>query len=114
MATSEQRSADLLATRRLRSRQVVAGVDGGGTKTHAVLVDQDDRILGEGLAGPSNPLRVGITMAAAAVRESLDRAGAAAGVRKTDIVAGANCAARRAPQESAVGLAAEPTQPALS
>jgi N-acetylglucosamine kinase-like BadF-type ATPase len=109
MATSEQRSADLLAVRRLRSRQVVAGVDGGGTKTHAVVMDHEDRILGEGLAGPSNPLRVGITQAAAAVRESLDRACAAAGVRKTDLVAvqiglaGARRKELRARMEEALG-----------
>ena len=86
MVTTEKRTADLLA-RRLRSRQIVAGVDGGGSKTHAVVLDQDDHVLGEGNAGPSNPLRVGIAVAAAAVRDSLDRACAEARVRRSDIVA---------------------------
>jgi len=86
MVTTEKRTADLLA-RRLRSRQIVAGVDGGGTKTHAVVLDQDDHVMGEGNAGPSNPLRVGIAVAAAAIRDSLDRACAEARVRKADIVA---------------------------
>jgi len=87
MATTVQRSADLLAARQLRQREIVAGVDGGGTKTHAVLMDQDDNVLGEGHAGPSNPLRVGITVAAAAIREALDRACAQARVRRSEIVA---------------------------
>lgn len=87
MVTTEQRSAALLAARRLRSRQIVGGVDGGGTKTHAVVMDQDEHVLGEGDAGPSNPLRVGITAAAVAIREALDRACTAARVRRTDIVA---------------------------
>jgi N-acetylglucosamine kinase-like BadF-type ATPase len=87
MVTTAQRSRDLSATRRLRPREIFAGVDGGGTKTHAVVMDQDDNVLGEGHAGPSNPLRVGITLAAAAIREALDRACAAARVRRSEIVA---------------------------
>ena len=86
MATTAQRS-DLLASGILRARGMVAGVDGGGTKTHAVVLDQDDQILGEGFAGPSNPLRVGITVAAATIREALDRACAQARVRRTEIAA---------------------------
>jgi N-acetylglucosamine kinase-like BadF-type ATPase len=87
MATSAPRSTDVLAARRLHPREIVAGVDGGGTKTHAVVIDQDDKVLGEGYAGPSNPLRVGIAVAAATIREALDRACAQAHVRRTDIVA---------------------------
>jgi N-acetylglucosamine kinase-like BadF-type ATPase len=86
MATTVQQPADLLAAR-LRSRQIVAGIDGGGTKTHAVVMDKDQLILGEGQAGPSNPLRVGITVAAAAIREARDRACTEARVRRADIVA---------------------------
>jgi glucosamine kinase len=87
MVTTEQRSADLLAAPRPRSRRLVAGVDGGGTKTHTVVMDQDERVLGEGDAGPSNPLRVGIAAAAIAIREALDRACTSARVRRTDIFA---------------------------
>ncbi|HXI14701.1 MAG TPA: BadF/BadG/BcrA/BcrD ATPase family protein [Thermoanaerobaculia bacterium] len=36
------------------------GVDGGGSKTAAVVVDRRMKIIGRGLAGPSNYLRVGI------------------------------------------------------
>src|SRR5215212_8160436 len=48
----------------------VVGVDGGGTKTEAVIMDANQQVIGEGLAGPSNPLRVGIAGAAAAAREA--------------------------------------------
>ena len=58
----------------------VVGVDGGGTKTEAVIIDAQQQVIGEGLAGPSNPLRVGITAAAAAVREAIDSACKAANV----------------------------------
>ncbi|HEY7786750.1 MAG TPA: BadF/BadG/BcrA/BcrD ATPase family protein [Pyrinomonadaceae bacterium] len=87
MTTPERRSKDLANARRLRSQNAVVGVDGGGTKTHAVITDVHDRILGEGTAGPSNPLRVGIATAAAAVREAIDRACEAAEVRRADLVA---------------------------
>jgi len=66
---------------------MVAGVDGGGTKTHAVVLNHDDQVIGEGYAGPSNPLRVGITISAATIREALDRACAQARVRRSEILA---------------------------
>jgi N-acetylglucosamine kinase-like BadF-type ATPase len=87
MATTAQRSADLLRNRRLHPREVFAGVDGGGTKTHAVVIDAEDHVLGEGHAGPSNPLRVGITVAAATIREAIDRACAAARIRRSEVMA---------------------------
>ncbi|MDQ3667718.1 MAG: ATPase [Acidobacteriota bacterium] len=87
MVSSERRSADVLMARRLRSRNAVVGVDGGGSKTHAVIVDADGRILGQGTSGPSNPLRVGIARAAAGVREAIDKACEAAQVRREDILA---------------------------
>ena len=87
MVTTERRTADLVTARRLRARDAVVGVDGGGTKTHAVITDVNHRVLGEGTAGPSNPLRVGIANAALAVREAIDRACEAAEVRRSDLVA---------------------------
>ena len=50
----------------------MVGVDGGGTKTEAVIMDANYRVIGDGRAGPSNPLRVGIAGAAAAVREAIE------------------------------------------
>jgi N-acetylglucosamine kinase-like BadF-type ATPase len=87
MVTVEHRSADLLTPRRLRSQNAVVGVDGGGTSTQAVVMDEGCNVLGEGAAGPSNPLRVGVANAAAAIREAIDRACVAAQVRRRDIIA---------------------------
>ncbi|MGI9107086.1 MAG: N-acetylglucosamine kinase [Pyrinomonadaceae bacterium] len=70
----------------LNAPLIVLGVDGGGTKTQAVITNEEGRTLGEGFAGPSNPLRVGVSNAAAAVREAVDQACALANVRRTDIV----------------------------
>ena len=83
--TTERRTTDLLNPRRGRTQHSVVGVDGGGSKTEAVIMDSDMRIIGEGRAGPSNPLRVGVTSAAAAVREAIDEACAAAKVRRSDL-----------------------------
>lgn len=67
-------------------RRLVVGVDGGGTRTRAAVLD-GDRVLGEGVAGPSNPLRVGVANGANAIRDAIDKACAAALVQRDDIVA---------------------------
>ncbi|MFN2531016.1 MAG: N-acetylglucosamine kinase [Pyrinomonadaceae bacterium] len=85
--TNERRTTDLLIGRRIQVQRPVVGVDGGGTKTHAIVLDLQQRVIGEGRAGPSNPLRVGIAPAAAAVREAIEKACSMAKVRVTDLLA---------------------------
>lgn len=46
------------------------GIDGGGSKTAAVVVDEEMKLLGEGRAGPSNHLRVGLDSARDAVESA--------------------------------------------
>ncbi len=53
---------------------LLAGVDGGGTKTSALIADEQLRPLGEGQAGPSNFLRVGVEAAVEAILKALERA----------------------------------------
>jgi len=50
------------------------GVDGGGTKTDAVVGDESGRLLGLGHAGPANHAVVGIEGAGQAVRQAIDAA----------------------------------------
>ncbi|HYJ45319.1 MAG TPA: BadF/BadG/BcrA/BcrD ATPase family protein, partial [Pyrinomonadaceae bacterium] len=76
-----------MSPRRIHGRELVLGVDGGGTKTRAIITDERERVLGEGVAGPSNPLRVGIGNAAAAIRDAVDKACAEARVQRADVVA---------------------------
>jgi N-acetylglucosamine kinase-like BadF-type ATPase len=71
----------------LAGRTLVLGVDGGGSKTRAVVADGTGEVLGEGLAGPSNPLRVGVNEAVGAIRDAVNMACAEAGVRRVEIVA---------------------------
>ena len=85
--SADRRTSDLLTARRLRAQHSVVGVDGGGTKTEAVILDSNQRIIGEGRAGPSNPMRVGIASAAACIREAIDKACVMAKVRRDDLLA---------------------------
>jgi N-acetylglucosamine kinase-like BadF-type ATPase len=48
------------------------GFDGGGTKTECVLTDKTGRILAQGVAGPSNPLRIGFDQAFLALASAAD------------------------------------------
>jgi N-acetylglucosamine kinase-like BadF-type ATPase len=76
------------------------GIDGGGTKTSAALMNAEKDVLAESEAGPSNPLRVGVETAVSnilkATEEACDRGGliaadisaatlGLAGVRRRDI-----------------------------
>jgi len=44
-------------------KRYVIGVDGGGTKTHAILVGLDGTVLTESLGGPSNLQKIGLEKA---------------------------------------------------
>lgn len=46
-----------------RKAGIAIGFDGGGTKTQCVVLDSAGQVLGQGSAGPSNPLRVGFESA---------------------------------------------------
>ncbi len=60
------------------SMRYFIGIDGGGTRTTAWLAEENGRILGQSMAGPSNPLKVGIQVAArhlvVAARQALRQA----------------------------------------
>lgn len=50
--------------------KLFAGYDGGGTKTACVLTNEEGRLLGTGIGGPSNYLYCGKELAAASVKEA--------------------------------------------
>ncbi|MBX3426117.1 MAG: hypothetical protein KF688_10595 [Pirellulales bacterium] len=66
------------------STQFVLGVDGGGTKTAALLArvasDGTHEILGSGVAGPSNPLAAGVATARGNLAEAAAEAWRTAGL----------------------------------
>jgi len=66
-------------------RIFLAGIDGGGTKTVALVADDQLTILGEGRSGPSNFLRVGVEAAVGAVLEALEAACHQAGLAPADL-----------------------------
>ncbi|HEX6642984.1 MAG TPA: BadF/BadG/BcrA/BcrD ATPase family protein [Thermoanaerobaculia bacterium] len=61
------------------------GVDGGASKTAALVVDESGKPHGRGLAGPSNHLRVGIEEATRNVEHAVNRALVEAGIAIKDV-----------------------------
>lgn len=59
--------------------ELIVGVDGGGSKTRALVADGELRVLGEAAAGSSNVQSVGLDGAARAIGEAVAAALAAAG-----------------------------------
>ncbi len=70
-----------------RPRMLYLGVDGGGTKTHIALMTAKGEVRGEGLAGPANPLRVGVETAVGNIVKALNDACDDAHISKLDIAA---------------------------
>ncbi len=68
-------------------RKVLLGVDIGGTKTRAVLLDENGAVLGFGKAGPGNHETVGWDGLTAALQTALDQACREAKVGIADILA---------------------------
>ena len=56
------------------------GVDGGASKTAALVIDDQGRTLGRGLAGASNHLRVGIDEATRNIERAVNKAMVEAGI----------------------------------
>jgi N-acetylglucosamine kinase-like BadF-type ATPase len=63
------------------------GIDGGGTKTQAVITNANFEILGEGRSGPSNPHRAGFKEAVANIKAATYAALEEAGLHLQDITA---------------------------
>jgi len=77
------------------------GVDGGASKTAALVINDSGKSLGSGIAGPSNHLRVGIETAARNIERAVNKALVAADVASREIhwaycgIAGADHPAHR-------------------
>src|SRR5262249_32453701 len=61
------------------------GIDGGASKTHAVVTDSSFNIIGEGHGGPANPARVGVDEAISSIEQAVNEAFAQAGVTRRQI-----------------------------
>lgn len=72
-------------------KEYFLGIDGGGTKTHAIITDSMLRVMGRGASGAANPLRVGLEEAVSHVSEAIAEACEQAGVSPHEIASA--CAA---------------------
>ena len=82
---------------------LVLGIDGGGTKTTALLADGEGRILGRGFAGSSNYHTIGLAAAGEALLEGIRAAFAEAGEAPRPVAAAG--LARVSPEEARRRLA---------
>jgi len=64
----------------MQEQRYFLGVDGGASKTAALVTDEDAKPLGHGLAGGSNHLRVGIEQATRNIERAVNRALVEAGI----------------------------------
>ncbi len=69
------------------SKVHLAGIDGGGSKTRAVVTDLSFDPIGKAERGPSNPLQIGAEAAAEAVMDALDAACRAAHLHRDTLAA---------------------------
>lgn len=67
------------------------GIDGGGTKTHAIITDSRFRVIGRGASGAANPLRVGLEDAVSHMSEAIAEACEQAAISPREIASA--CAA---------------------
>src|SRR5690242_20448973 len=73
--------------RKRKSPLLFLGIDGGGTKTNAALMNAAKEVVAEGTAGPSNPLRVGVETAVSNITKAIEAACDEGGLSRGDIVA---------------------------
>ena len=67
--------------------KAILGIDGGGTKTHAVLTDLDGNLLAATANGAANWERIGIDAVQKSLNELIASALVSANIRQEDIVA---------------------------
>ncbi|MEP7213193.1 MAG: BadF/BadG/BcrA/BcrD ATPase family protein [Acidobacteriota bacterium] len=80
-------SASSKTTRKRRSHRLFLGVDGGGTKSQIAIMNEAGKVVGEGTAGPSNPLRVGVETAVTNIVQAINEACDRDGISRGDIAA---------------------------
>jgi N-acetylglucosamine kinase-like BadF-type ATPase len=64
----------LLTSSILSFMRIAIGLDGGGTKTDCVLMEEGGRVIALGRGGPSNSSRIGVEAATRGVKEAADAA----------------------------------------
>lgn len=72
--------------KKIYSSNLYLGVDGGGTKTHIVILNENQETISEGFSGPSNPLRIGVETSVSNILDAMNSACDKADKSPSDIV----------------------------
>jgi N-acetylglucosamine kinase-like BadF-type ATPase len=88
----------------LSSLRYVIGIDGGATKTIALVGTENGKILGRGESGPSNYHNIGMAAASEAIKQAVMKARQHAGIRKNVEVAVVALAAVDSPRDKVSAL----------
>ncbi len=62
-------------------KKYILGIDGGGTKTRAAILDEGGHLLGTGIGGPSNYDDIGAKVAQKNIGATVEAAWKSAGIR---------------------------------
>ena len=73
-----------MITNNIKNNQLFVGIDGGGTKCKAIIVNRCNDIVGPGVAGPGNPLH-GFNQATHSIEQSARLALQDAGLKDTPL-----------------------------
>jgi len=88
----------------MKPLRYVIGIDGGATKTVALIGAENGKILGRGESGPSNYHNIGASAASVAIKQAVSEARQRAGIRKNVEVAVVALAAVDSPRDKATAL----------
>ncbi len=75
-----------MITNNINNNELFVGIDGGGTKCKAIIVNSWNEIIGTGVAGPGNPLH-GFSQATHSIEQSARLALQDAGLKETPLSA---------------------------
>lgn len=66
--------------------EVILAIDGGGSRTRCLAVDQGGKVIGEAMSGPSNHLLVARSIVVRSLAEAIETSLSTAGLNRKDVV----------------------------
>jgi N-acetylglucosamine kinase-like BadF-type ATPase len=96
--------ATIVTRASMKPLRYVIGIDGGATKTVALIGAENGKILGRGGSGPSNYHNIGVSAASVAIKQAVREARQRAGIERNAEVAVVALAAVDSPRDKTTTL----------